>query len=311
VLVVAAIGSIAGLYAYAGSYGIGVLLRRGGSYWVTIKHDDERISPSMRIALRSPRVPAQPGTLTWRTIDQGFEVADLPVLANGREVDRIALARIDPQHFRFVVRNEPAAKDADDWLRDLNAVLVINGSYYDRYGLPDTPVVSDGKAAGPRQYDARHGAFVAGNGGAAIRDLKQTKWQDVLQGSANAMVSYPLLLATDGSHRVRADWRWLANRSFVGQDATGRIVLGTTKDAYFSLERLAEFLSQAPLQLTMALNLDGGPIACQAIALGSYRRSQCGAWETAMRDGELKLLRWPFPRREWSLPIVLAVLPKT
>ena len=98
-------------------------------------------------------------------------------------------------------------------------------------------------------------------------------------------MSYPLLLAADGSARVSADRRWLANRSFIGEDSAGRIVLGTTRDAFFSLESLARFLRAAPLDLRMALNLDGGPVACQYVALGSVRRSACGQWETSVRDG--------------------------
>ena len=99
------------------------------------------------------------------------------------------------------------------------------------------------------------------------------------------MVSYPLLLAPDGSSRVQADARWLANRSFVAQDRTGRIVLGTTVDAFFSLERLASFLRAAPLDLVVALNLDGGPVACQAVMSESVRRDFCGKWETAVHEG--------------------------
>ena len=124
------------------------------------------------------------------------------------------------------------------------------------------------------------------------------------------MVSYPLLVARDGSSRVHADPRWLANRSFVGEDHDGRIILGTTSDAFFSLERLAKFLRAAPLDLAIALNLDGGPVACQGIALNGFRRSICGRWELSARDGRMKLLTPAFGDRRWGMPIVLAVFPK-
>ena len=122
------------------------------------------------------------------------------------------------------------------------------------------------------------------------------------------MVSYPLLLAPDGSSRADGDRRWLANRSFVGQDGAGRILLGTTKEAFFSLDRLATFLKAAPLGLTAALNLDGGPVACQAIAVADYRRRFCGRWETQTTGDRIKLLGWRFG--SWALPVVLAVVPK-
>ena len=146
--------------------------------------------------------------------------------------------------------------------------------------------------------------------GASIRDLRNGDWQEALRGSRHGMVSYPLLLAPDGTNRVDADRRWLANRSFVAHDRIGRIVLGTTTDAFFSLEALAKFLRAAPLDLTLALNLDGGPVACQAISLSGFRRDFCGRWELAVHDGEQKLLAPRFGERRWALPIVLAVLPR-
>jgi hypothetical protein len=143
-----------------------------------------------------------------------------------------------------------------------------------------------------------------------IRDLANEEWSAAFRGAQDAIVSYPLLVATDGSNRVKADDRWLANRSFVGLDGSGNVVLGTTRDGFFSLNRLAAFLRVAPLGLIKALNLDGGPVACQTIRSDGYRRSFCGQWELAVHDGELKLYRWAFGGQLWSLPNVLAVLRK-
>jgi hypothetical protein len=88
--------------------------------------------------------------------------------------------------------------------------------------------------------------------------------------------------------------------------------LGTTKDAFFFLDRVAAFLRAAPLTLKLALNLDGGPIACQAVVLKDFRRDFCGQWEIATDTDErgLRLLKPLFGPRRWGLPIALAVLPK-
>jgi hypothetical protein len=129
-------------------------------------------------------------------------------------------------------------------------------------------------------------------------------------GADYGLVSSPLLIGAAGQSRSKGNARWLANRSFVAQDESGRVILGTTTDAFFSLDRLALFLKEAPLALKLALNLDGGPIACQAIALGNYRRDFCGQWEVATDTQELRLLKPLFGNRRWALPIALAVLPK-
>ena len=312
-LVVAAL--LGGLYAYGGLYVVNMLFRGGGLLWSPVAADDARLSAGMSLALADRNGVVTAGAFEWKSIAAGFDVAELPVLANGAEVDRIMLARVDPAHFRFIVRTAPAGIRAlDEWMQALGAALVMNGSYFARDAQPDTPLVSAGATMGPRDYQAKHGAFVASPQSARIHDLANEDWRTALRGADDAMVSYPLLIATDGAPRVTADWRWLANRSFVGQDGDGRIVLGTTADAFFSLERLANFLRTAPLGLTLALNLDGGPVASQGIALNGFHRKTCGRSELAAHDDRLSLLYGPRMLlqgpRCWEMPIVLAVVPK-
>jgi len=75
------------------------------------------------------------------------------------------------------------------------------------------------------------------------------------------------------------------------------------------LDHFAELLKSAPLDLATALNLDGGPVACQAIDLGVYRRRTCGPQELQVKRDEVRLLQSVLPG-DWALPIVLAVSPK-
>lgn len=293
-----------------GAYGFNVMARRGGTYWTKMGTDDPRLSPAMREALKEPVPGVSAGAFTWREAEPGFEVAELPVMAASGEVDRILLNRIDPARFHFVVRNAPEGdKGIDEWERALpNAVLIVNGSYFDLKGKPDTPFISEGVDLGPRQYAAKAGAFVAKpDGSAAIHDLRQATWQDSFIGAKNAMVSYPLLLGQDGQTHVNVKSRWLANRTFVAQDRAGRILIGTTKEAFFSLDRLASFLKDAPLDLALALNLDGGPIACQSVRLHGFQRKFYARWEAQVKGNEVSLLRWPFADATWGMPVVLTV----
>jgi hypothetical protein len=309
-LVIIIIGVAGGLYWYAGWYGFNVVLRRGGSLWVASGPNDPRISPSMKLALTRPDLNVTPGDLYWREIHPGFQASELPVLADGREVDRIVLARIDPARFRFEVRNRPSGDtDLQDWMRLLGAALVINGSYFSQEGTPDTPFVSAGVRSGPTAYDATHGAFVASSSSTQVRDLAGMSWSRAFEGADNAMVSYPMLIGSDGQGRAPVS-NWLANRSFVAEDVDGFIVLGTTVDAFFSIKKLADFLRRSPLKLKTALNLDGGPVACQGISLDGFVRDQCGRLEMRHVDGRFELLIPLFGERRWTMPIVLAVFPK-
>lgn len=311
-LLLAVAGACWWVWERNGAYGFNVLWRRGGTYWITTTTDDPRLSPAMRLALTVPVPPATSGPMTWQEREKGFEVAELPVMAGGREVDRILLARVDPTQYRFVVRNAPAGdKGIDEWERALpQARLIVNGSFYDLKGVPNTPFISEDKVMGPRQYNARAGAFVANANGAGVRDLRDGNWEQALEGASNAMVSYPLLIGEDGQTHVKSPSRWLANRSFVAQDRQGRIVIGTTKDAFFSLARLAQFLKESPLDLKVALNLDGGPLACQSVRLPGFNRKLYALWEAQVEGEEVKLLRWPFSSATWAMAVVLTVEPK-
>ena len=164
---VAVVGvTLAGLYAYSGVYGLNELLRLNWSFWTRVAPDDPGLPPSVRLGLRDPPPVAHAGEIIWRAVATGFEAGELPVVADGVEVDRILLARINPARFRFVVRNAPAGnKELSDWMTDLAAVFVINGSYYSPRGTPDTPLLSAGVLSGPADYEARHGAFVASRAG--------------------------------------------------------------------------------------------------------------------------------------------------
>lgn len=278
-LVIVIIGVAGGLYSYAGMYGFNVVWRRGGSIWLASGPNDPRISPAMKLALTEAAPKVTAGDLSWREIRPGFHVSELQALAGGREVDRIALARIDSARFRFAVKNRPSGdKDLQGWMELLGAALVINGSYFSGQGTPSTPLLSDGVRSGPAAYDATHGAFVASKTSAGVEDLATRHWRSAFAGTDDAMVSYPMLVGSDGNSRVTPS-KWLANRSFVAQDVDGYIVLGTTVDGFFSLSRLADFLRQSPLKLKTALNLDGGPVACQGISLGGFVRDQCGKFE--------------------------------
>jgi|HubBroStandDraft_5_1064220.scaffolds.fasta_scaffold188964_1 Phosphodiester glycosidase len=314
-------GTAAMLCVVAGSLrplGGGTVLsvRFGGTVWIPIHASDPWLPKPIAIAL-SPRAPVpEPGALRWRTLAAGFEAGDLSVIAGKTPVDRILLARIDPAQFRFAVRNAPRGdKELDDWMAERCPALVVNGSYYGRDGLPATPVLSDGRPLGPQTYSANQGAFVSSAEATGLQDLLNQDWHALFKGADAAMVSYPLLLAQDGTSRAAGGSGWLANRSFLGQDREGRILIGTSEGAYFTLDRLAAFLKTAPLDLKLALNLDGGPVACQGISLGGFERRQCGKWEIQVKDGHVKLIpTWqllPMHFGTPAMPMALLVYPRS
>jgi hypothetical protein len=308
-IVAAVFSSVCALFILAEFWGLPAI-RLGGLIWIPVSPNTFWLPTSITLAMRDPLPEAKAGALFWTETAPGFEVAELPVLADGVEADRIMLAKIDPALFKFSVRNDPkGSRRLDDWMSETGAALIVNGSYFGRDGRPSTPVVSDGRPIGPQDYESRHGAFVAADGTAQVKDLAGGDWRAAFHQAETGMVSYPLLIAPDGSTSRTPKSKWLANRSFIAEDQTGRIIVGTTAGAFFSLDRLAEFLKGSPLNLVAALNLDGGPVACQGVRIRNFQRKSYGQWELQAQDGEAKVLPpqlFTAPR----MPIVLAVFPR-
>ena len=300
---------VAVIYATLGRTPATAFVLHGGAMFLPIAPDSARLSPSIRRVLAGDVGTPQPGAFAWQTTAPGFAVGELPVLVDGTEVDRLLLTRVDPARFDIVARNDATATTTvDGWARRLHARLVVNGSYYAPSGLPDTPFVSNQQKLGPTHYDARQGAFVVSGGAPNIQDLAHADWRKAMAGARDALVSYPLLLS-DGKARDIKPSSWLANRTFIGLDGQGWVVFATTQDAYFSLERLAKFLERAPLDLRTVLNLDGGPVSCQFVESGEFRRRFCGTYEVQADAGGVRKLSWLYGI--WTLPVVVAVVDKT
>ena len=284
----------------------GLAVRFGGTFGIPVSKHTLLLPPAIKFGLSDPVPAATAGPLVWTKAQDGFDIAWLDVIAEGSVIDGIALARIDPSQHRFSVLHEPSGKKhLEDWMRDTGAELIVNASCYDRDGKPATPVVDQGVVSGPPVYVSQHGAFVVKASRGDIRDLKTDEWPKLFDHAEAGLVSYPLLLAPDGTKRTVAS-QWLANRSFIGVDDQGRIIIGTTQSAFFSLDRLADYLRIAIPDLKVALNLDGGPVASQAIAVGTVRRKIHGRWELQAENGNGRLL--PIAMFMTApMPVVIAV----
>lgn len=300
---------VLGVWGYSAYVGAPAIAFENGILWFSMRDDAPWLPTRVKASLETPFEAVTPGRVEWRSLQPGFDVAELPVVVGGIEHDRVYLTRIDPARFRFIVRNDPAnSHTVDDWLRDLHAVAAINGSYFGRDFRPSTPVVIDGARSGPADYDAQQGMFIATAGSARIQDLAHANWREVIRNADSAMVSYPMLIDANGQSRAPSGTRWLASRSFVAQDHNGMIILGSAPRGFFTLERLADFLRRADLNIALALNLDGGPVACQGVAINGYRRVVYGELEMQASPGIVRTM--PTSRVfHATLPMVLAVVP--
>jgi hypothetical protein len=268
----------------------------------------------LRAALADPRGVPDTGVLRWERRAPGLETAELPVFLHGVAVDSVALVRLDPAHYALSVHWDGSnPRTAEVWQRDLGAAVVVNGSYFEPDFEPATPIRVDGEAFGPPRYRSSHGALVIDDTAAAIVDLRGREVDLALAPARDAMVSYPLLVDGAGQTRAAGHDDWFANRVFIGLDAEDHLVLGTTRTGFFSLPRLGAWLVGSPLGLRIALNLDGGPLASQVVAVPGWRRVVHGNAEISDAGDVLRLAYQRVQAARGNverLPIVLAAHPR-
>lgn len=298
---------------FGGSYFLHSLLGRGGSYWTKTEMNSPALPEEVRLALVDEAPIGESGPLHWHEVEPGLEVSELNVSWESKTRDVLYLSRIDPKRFRLSVQLDPSgSRKLEDWMKELGeARVVINGSYFGKDGRPATPTKIDDRWFGPKDYDAQHGVLGVQGDTIQIVDASKSDWRQMLARSDLGFVSFPLLLDSDGNTKAEGDGRWLANRSFVGIDQEQKLILGTTGKGFFSLKRFAGFLRKSPLHLVWALNLDGGPVACQGVRAGEFSRDFCGVWETRAEGEGIEVLKPGIQGRRWGLPIVLAVFPRS
>src|SRR5580658_3826742 len=108
---------------------------------------------------------------------------------------------------------------------------------------------------------------------------------------------------TGGRHFGAPTMRWsptrylfeMAQAEFPAPAAGWRTgaLLGKTKRglSLSGRQRMLSFLLiDSPLNLTMALNLDGGPVACQGISLNGYERKTYGRFELEVQNNQAQLI---------------------
>jgi len=245
--------------------------------------------------------------LQWRTLQPGLEFTTVrgePYCRRGSA--GIAVLRVDPRRFRLGVRHyttEAAERPPGvlDWLRRSGAVAVVNaGQYYPDFSYMGL-LVSDGHVISNRRHPEYQAALVAepadGQARAKVLDLTDDRidlpqWKEVAQSF--------MLFDRSGTLRVRRSDR-IANRTVIGEDAHGRLLIVTTEGGY-KLWELAELLRESPLGIDHAMCMDGGAEAKLCVRTDRFRYASFGPWNGD--DGAAA------PGADVPLPAVITVSPR-
>ena len=196
----------------------------------------------------------------WELLRPGLERRWLRLVAagTGRLQEQIYLLRLQPELFTFTIGYRPGAPlPLRDWLREQEALIVLNGGFFtERYEATGL-VIADGEHFGSSYVEFGGMFVVTAEGSVALRSLRRTPYRpdEALQG---AVQSFPMLITPGGQLGYPDEDGNQARRSVIAQDRQGRILLIATNLGHFTLHELATYLLASDLELDRALNLDGG-----------------------------------------------------
>ena len=171
------------------------------------------------------------GRVQWEEPLPGFFAGLAEVWFHDQLVDRIMFLKIDPEHYSFAVHCDKNLQTIEQWQNSLDAVAVINGSFYQRddYGEPYVPMMIRGERRGLNPYKSSHGAILfepvhPDSPWVKVIDYKEGRIANIEdEGYSEGTASYPTLVDFDGKVRAKGNPKWRASRSFIGLDRDGFI----------------------------------------------------------------------------------------
>ncbi len=150
-----------------------------------------------------PTATLLPRDTGWQAIAPGLEYRELKI-EQGDQVDRLRMARIDPAQARLRVLYDPdRPRRVSEWLAQSNALLAVNGNYFD----PENHALGLVIQAGQR----RDGVVYEGFGGmlAVSGDEVRVRWnvQQPYNGEplTCALQNFPMLVLPGGSPNLEID----------------------------------------------------------------------------------------------------------
>lgn len=241
--------------------------------------------------------PTPPPTATpagWETIADGVQTRRAVGFDGGRQGPLFEL-RLDPARVDVRLRYDPGhPRHVAGWLiaeqslplrtGGLQPLAALNAGFFDRDNTPVGLWVIDGVTYG-RGHFLMQGEFRVSGAGVSIRRVDQRHISDGTRLLAS-LESYPLLIMPGGGANPCLNGAAAAGpfgepcllmpapaeRMVVGIDGAGYVVFLLIPSKTFTLIGLADWLRHSDLNLTVALNLDGGSSA------GMLVQTDAGAW---------------------------------
>ncbi len=219
-------------------------------------------TPTIRTTIYASPAPALQPTKdpTWLTLSPGIALLRTSAQTNSH-TERLIVARVDTQRTALRVFYDPQSpRGVREWQATSGAALVVNGGFFDENYRTAGLLIADGQAFG-RSYHGFGGMFFLRHGKPGIQSLRAQPYRPD-PAIRQAVQSFPMLVMNGRRVPPIEDGERRNRRSFVAIDRQGRVLLGVTLMAQWTLNDLADFLAASPaLNIRHALNLDGGASA--------------------------------------------------
>ncbi len=225
----------------------------------------------------TPVVSNTPGTQDapqlnhWFQGSPGVEVRAEDWKSPGDNEDIVSIVRIDlhKAHLKVAYQpNQPLLMS--EWMKQTNALAIINGGYFDTQNRPTGLLISDGQAYGT-SYSGFGGMLAVDNqGNVTLRSLSQQPYDPDNEQFQQATQSSPMLMLDGKRTQFNANAA-SSRRSVVAIDTQGRLLLIASPNQAFSLDELADLLASSDLSIKTALNLDGGASTGLYVRAGSQQ----------------------------------------
>lgn len=213
-------------------------------------------------AVATQRLPTP--TTSWQSIYPGIEQQRIEINdINGRLQEQLTIMRIDPAHYRFEVAYRPGEPLLmDEWLQQINALIVVNGGFFTPEYTATGRIIVDGQASG-QSYGPSAGMVAISATGLEIHDLAQRPYtpDEPLQFG---LQSFPVLIKPGGQGGYFESGE-PNRRTVIAEDNSGRILFILAPFGSFSLAGMSHWLIKSDLDLAIALNLDGGTSTGMAV----------------------------------------------
>lgn len=195
---------------------------------------------------------------TWSQWAPGMEVRYERWKDTENNEATITIARFNLQYIHISVGYQPSQPlSMTNWMKQSNAIAIINGGFFDARNRAVALLVSNGQSYGT-SYSGFGGMLSVDNqGNVSLRSLRDQPYNPDDEQLEQATQASPMLMIGGQRTQFQADSsarRW----SVIAMDKQGRLLFIVSPSLTFSLGQMADLLASSDLSLQTAMNLDGG-----------------------------------------------------